>query len=161
MEQNNTARTASSTDLLTVAKGICAHWDTVVPSELVNAQHLALRNAIQQYETAPIQVAGLGRVTNEEDGFLTLQFKDEAAAQAFMYRYECTVDVDKMLPSRDTISTAPLAALSDDQLDELHERLEAKVRAAVKAAPAGAPNGVRVERRMYLRELLADLRQAL
>lgn len=160
MEQT-TAQSTPAPDLLTVAKGICAHWDTVVPSEFVNAQHLALRNAIQQHETAPIAVAGLGRVTNDEDGVLTLQFKDEDAAHAFMHRYECTVDVDQMAPSRDTISTAPLAQLSDDQLDELHERLEAKVRAAVKAAPAGVPNGARVERRMYLRELLSDLRQAL
>jgi hypothetical protein len=107
-----------------------------------------------------LAIPGLGRITNDEEGFLTLQFKDEDAAQAFMQRYECTVDVDQMPPSRDTISTAPLAALSDDQLDELHERLEEKVKAAVRADPA-CTGGVKVERRMYLRALLADLRQAL
>jgi hypothetical protein len=119
-----------------------------------------LVRALEQSRPA-VAISGLGRITDDEEGFLTLQFVDEASAQAFMRQNECTVDVDQMPPSRDTISTAPLANLSDEQLDELHERLEAKVRAAVKAAPAGVPNGVRVERRMYLRELLSDLRQAL
>lgn len=161
MEQNHPENTTPAPDLLTVATSICDYWDTVVPSELVKAQHLALRNAIKRHKEGPILVPGLGRVTNDEDGFLTLQFKDEAAAQAFMQRYECDVAVDDMPPSRDTVSTKPFAELSDSQLDELHERLEAKVKAAVKAAPAGGPSGNAVERRMYLRELFADLRQAL
>ena len=161
MEQNATENTKPAPDLLTVATSICTYWDTVVPSELVNAQHLALRRAIKQHKDGPILVPGLGRMTNEDDGFLTLQFKDEDAAQAFMQRHECDVEVDDMPPSRDTVSTQPFAELSDEQLDELHERLEAKVKAAVKAAPAGGPSGNAVERRMYLRELLSDLRQAL
>lgn len=161
MEHNQPKTAAPAPDLLTVATSICDYWDEVVPTDCVNSQHLALRRAIKKHKDAPIPVAGLGRVTNEDEGFLTLQFKDEDAAQAFMHRYECTVDIDDMPPSRDTISTARLANLSDDELDELHMRLEAKVRAAIKAAPAGGPSGIAFERRMYLRELLADLRQAL
>lgn len=55
--------------------------------------------------TEPVQVAGLGRITNEDDGYLTLQFKDEDAAQAFMNKYNPSVEVDDMPPMRDTAPT--------------------------------------------------------
>lgn len=42
------------------------------------------------------RIAGLGRITNEDDGYLTLQFKDEDAAQQFMNEYHPTVDVRDM-----------------------------------------------------------------
>jgi len=158
----------------------------------------------------PIAIPGLGRMTDEDDGYVTLQFKDEAAAQAFMHGYGPSVEVEDMPPNR---STGPAAteqgaesslasdfseflyrvasqvpfehaswaqerggallaaikrltasrqppALSDDELDELHERLERKVNAAIKADPAST-GGVKVERRMYLRELLAAAHQGL
>jgi hypothetical protein len=55
---------------------------------------------------------------------------------------------------------SPSVELSDEALDELHERLERKVAAAIKAGPA-TTGGVRVGRRMYLRELLAEARAGL
>lgn len=100
----------------------------------------------------PTAIPGLGRITNEDDGFLTLQFKDEDGAQAFMQHYGPSVEVDEM-PSSERPS---LAKLTDDQLDEMHERLERQVNAAVKADPA-CTGGVKVERRLYLRALLAEV----
>jgi hypothetical protein len=52
---------------------------------------LAKRNSVP-----PHSVAGLGRITNEDDGFVTLQFINEAAADAFMESYVCSVDITLM-----------------------------------------------------------------
>ncbi|MBU9406002.1 hypothetical protein KTE46_10000 [Burkholderia multivorans] len=41
-------------------------------------------------------IAGLGRMTNEDDGFVRLQFVSESAADAFMEAYGPTVDVGQM-----------------------------------------------------------------
>lgn len=41
-------------------------------------------------------IVGLGRITNEDDGVVTLQFKNEDAAQRFMESYTPTVDVRDM-----------------------------------------------------------------
>ena len=42
------------------------------------------------------QVPGLARVTNEDDGYLTLQFRDEDAACKFMHEYHPTVESDEV-----------------------------------------------------------------
>ncbi|WP_249204599.1 transcriptional regulator [Burkholderia cenocepacia] len=41
-------------------------------------------------------IAGLGRMTNDDDGFVRLQFVSEAAADAFMEAYGPTVDISEM-----------------------------------------------------------------
>lgn len=43
-------------------------------------------------------IPGLGRKTQHDGGFVTLQFVDEAAAEAFMRDYASSVDVDEMPP---------------------------------------------------------------
>lgn len=116
--------------------------------------------AVKQAAEGVTEIAGLGRLTDDDDGFVTLQFKDEAAAQAFMHQYAPSVEVDEMPPNRDTPLAPRPAELSDEALDELHERLERKVAAAIKADPANT-GGLKVARRMYLRELLAQARAGL
>ena len=61
----------------------------------------------------PIEIEGLGRMTNEDDGYLTMQFKDEDAACAFMQKYGCSVEVDEMPPMRE--AGAGAAAPSAEQ----------------------------------------------
>jgi len=46
-------------------------------------------------------IAGLGRMTDDDGGYVTLQFVDEAAAQAFMGNYVPSVDIDDMPPIRE------------------------------------------------------------
>lgn len=46
----------------------------------------------------PVEIAGLGRITDKDDGYLTLQFKDEESAQKFMGDYGPSVDVRDMPP---------------------------------------------------------------
>ena len=42
------------------------------------------------------RIPGLGRMTDDDGGFITLQFVDEAAATKFMQNYAPSVDVDDM-----------------------------------------------------------------
>ncbi len=51
---------------------------------------------IERLESRQYDVPGLGRCTDEDNGFVTLQFKDEDAAQAFMHNYHPTIEVDDM-----------------------------------------------------------------
>lgn len=67
----------------------------------------------------PVTVAGLGRITNEDDGFLTLQFKDEDAAQQFFDNYTPSVESDEMPPMRPTASGAAVLPYTEDDLLEL------------------------------------------
>lgn len=64
-----------------------------------DARHAAAE-LVAEYEGRPIAathpIAGLGSMTNEDDGTMTLQFKDEDAAQEFMSRYSPTVDCRDM-----------------------------------------------------------------
>lgn len=45
---------------------------------------------------APHPIAGLGSITNDENGFISLRFESEDAAQAFMQAYNPTVDCRDM-----------------------------------------------------------------
>jgi hypothetical protein len=65
------------------------------------------------------EIEGLGRITNEDDGYLTLQFKDEDAAQAFMQQYKPTVDVRDMPELREDAS----ATLSDAFKEQFNKLL--------------------------------------
>jgi hypothetical protein len=60
-------------------------------------------------------IAGLGRMTNDDDGFVRLQFVTEAAAEEFMEAYGPTVDVSQ-LPE-------PRAEVTDDQIAAMFERV--------------------------------------
>lgn len=64
------------------------------------ARTLWARAAFSTLPAWPHNVPGLGRVTNEDDGVLTLQFKTDDDSQAFMHNYEPSVDVRDMPPNR-------------------------------------------------------------
>ncbi|WP_175773915.1 hypothetical protein [Burkholderia multivorans] len=72
-----------------------------------------LGGPVEQHEAAPAEtdrpISGLGRMTDEGDGFVTLQFVDEAAAQSFMAGYRPTVEVDDMPPLNNTQPEPPAA----------------------------------------------------
>lgn len=53
-------------------------------------------NLIAYLTGASHKVEGLGTLTDEDDGVVTLRFKDEASAQQFMNRYAPTVDIRDM-----------------------------------------------------------------
>lgn len=67
----------------------------------IDGAHACTKQYGQRTRTHLIE--GLGRVTNEDDGYLTLQFKDEDAAQRFMESYTPTVDVRDMPAMREAI----------------------------------------------------------
>ena len=52
--------------------------------------------------STPAGIPGLGRMSDDDDGYLTLQFVNEAAAEAFMTSHEPTVDIRDMPPHRST-----------------------------------------------------------
>lgn len=66
----------------------------------LHREFVAFQAGLERNAPAPHAIAGLGRITNKDDGYLTLQFKDEAAAQAFMDAYTPSVDVRDMPPIR-------------------------------------------------------------
>lgn len=53
-------------------------------------------NLIAYLAHAPHRVEGLGTLTDEDDGIVTLRFVDEDAAQRFMHGYAPTVDITDM-----------------------------------------------------------------
>lgn len=61
----------------------------------------------------PVSIAGLGSVTNEDDGVLTLRFKDEDAALDFMHSISPTVDCRDMpdAPAPDEPVSQPVVAV--------------------------------------------------
>lgn len=69
-------------------------------------------------EDTATEIAGLGRVTNEDDGYLTLQFVDEDAAQAFMHTYSPSVDVRDMPPIRDNNDARTQASVGSETKGE-------------------------------------------
>ncbi|UQN68049.1 hypothetical protein L0Z11_10060 [Burkholderia multivorans] len=72
-------------------------------------------------------IAGLGRMTNDDDGFVRLQFVTEAAAEEFMEAYGPTVDVGQM--------PEPRAEVTDsDRIDAARAEL---ARAAFSQANPG------------------------
>lgn len=54
-----------------------------------------------------VEVAGLGSITNEDDGVLTLRFKDEDLASDFMNSHMPTVDCRDMPPAAPEIQVPP------------------------------------------------------
>lgn len=71
-----------------------------------------LQGMLSEYSGAApsVKIPGLGRITNEDDGYLTLQFKDEDTAQAFMKKLSPSVDVRDMPPMRDSAPSEQQAA---------------------------------------------------
>lgn len=61
----------------------------------------------------PYQIPGLGRITQEDDGFVTLQFVDGNASELFMQYYEPTVDCEQMPPNK---SVGASTVLTDAQI---------------------------------------------
>jgi hypothetical protein len=87
-----------------------------LPEEVAMKAEIAdLRARIAELKAA-FQVPGLGRITDEDDGFLTLQFKDEDSAQAFMAAYHPTVDVRDMPPSAQPTGQAATTASAQPEL---------------------------------------------
>ncbi|WP_261534458.1 hypothetical protein [Burkholderia multivorans] len=58
-------------------------------------------------------ITGLGRMTNDDDGFVRLQFVTEAAAEEFMEAYGPTVDVSQMPEPRDEVTDERIARLRE------------------------------------------------
>lgn len=85
---------------------------TSLPPGGVEQAKKALRSLFARMSTpaAPVEISGLGRITNEDDGYLTLQFKDEGAACQFMRDYAPSVEVDDMPPLRDSEPSAQVTA---------------------------------------------------
>jgi hypothetical protein len=69
--------------------------------------------------STPVGIPGLGRMTDEDDGYLTLQFVNEAAAEAFMAFHDPTVDTRDMPPYRLDPANLKRAAAS---LGEQHDQ---------------------------------------
>lgn len=62
------------------------------------------------------EIAGLGRMTDDDEGFVTLQFKDEDAAQSFMAEYAPSVDVADMPPIK---PAREWVGLTEDEIDAI------------------------------------------
>lgn len=87
-----------------------------IPYELEAA--LAAVSAVPP--ASPTKVPGLGTITDEDNGVLTLEFKDEDSAQAFMHSYSPTVEITEM-PSR-AVPPAKAEGLTNAAQDVLAER---------------------------------------
>ncbi|MCG2586544.1 hypothetical protein [Massilia sp. TS11] len=61
-----------------------------------DAEIAELRAALAATQSAVEAVKGLGRITNEDNGYLTLQFVDEDSALEFMRSIAPSVEVDSM-----------------------------------------------------------------
>lgn len=100
-----------------------------------------------QAQPAPVAVAGLGRILCDDE-VVTLQFKDEASADAFAASIEPSIEVDGMPPLR---TAAPVAvdvvkafqALYDaiDSCVELTPEVMLRARAALQSARSGQDGG--------------------
>lgn len=68
-------------------------------------------------EGGAVKVPGLGRMFDDDDGFLTLQFVDEESAQRFIAAYYPSVEVDDMPPMRSAPpEQAAREPLTEDEL---------------------------------------------
>lgn len=61
----------------------------------------AFMNGMQVGQEQAGQIAGLGTITNEDNGVYTLRFINEDAGQDFMNKYYPTVEIDDMPPAVD------------------------------------------------------------
>jgi len=86
------------------------------------------------------RIDGLGRMTDDDDGFVTLQFVSEAAAEAFMARYEPTVDVDAMPPPSPQPTKEAMADLirTAGHVTRSHAKMIADVLHAALSSPASS-----------------------
>jgi len=83
-----------------------------------SAQKAAKSRVTGHAQTAqPVKVAGPGSITNEDDGVLTLRFKDDDSAAAFMHAHLPTIDCRDM-PRSNLVEDAQ-AASSDAQRQNL------------------------------------------
>lgn len=74
---------------------------------------MRVMKAVDAMLEEPHPIEGLGSMTNEDGGFLTLRFKDEDAAQLFMQEYHPTVEANDMPPWPDD---QPIASDYSDML---------------------------------------------
>ncbi|MDN7744684.1 hypothetical protein QZM78_11570 [Burkholderia multivorans] len=77
----------------------CKTWYETYPSAAMDVARAILAANLGQPGIACAGghgIAGLGRMTNDDDGFVRLQFVTEAAAEEFMEAYGPTVDVSQL-----------------------------------------------------------------
>ena len=77
------------------------HVEKGDPVDVANFCMMLWHHRVPIMENEPIPIVGLGRMTDEEGGIVTLKFENEDRAQQFMRDYAPSVEVD-LMPEKTT-----------------------------------------------------------